>query len=157
MQYCHAINSLNRNILSPCDWNDYEIRFWALKYFLWLSNIMLTTAWDIMNYVGNRQFIYKIIQYHVFAPNPLCQTIKSPHKDNHSMPKSSNHREISRKSHRELNTINENIYMLILTGFKNRLYATDLVNALLTAMANPRMDTNSNPGNGKCGIENKKK
>ena len=82
---------------------------------------MLTTAWDIINYVGDRQVIHKIIQYHVFAPNPLCQTTKSPHKPNHSMSKSSNHREISRKYHRELNTINENIYMLILTGFKNRL------------------------------------
>ena len=82
---------------------------------------MLTTAWDIINYVGNRQVIYKIVQYHVFMTNPLCQTIKSPHKDNHSMPKSSNHREISRKYHRELNTINENIYMLILTGIKHHL------------------------------------
>ena len=36
------------------------------------------------------------------------------------MPKSSNHREISRK-YRESNTINENNNMLIPTGFKNRL------------------------------------
>ena len=101
---------------------------------------MLTTAWDIINYVGNRQVIYKIIQYRVFAPNPLCQTMKSPHKDNHSMPKSSNHRETSHIYHRELNTINE-ISTCQYSQASRIAYATDLVNALLTDLANPRMNT----------------
>ena len=157
---CNTVMGLTlwqRNIISPCDWNEHEIRFWALMHFLWRSNTMLTTAWDIINYIGNRQVIYEIIQYHVSAPNPLCQTIYSPHIDNHSMPKSSNHREISLKCHRELNTINENICVLILTDRSRIVYAKDLlVNALLAAMANLRMSTYSNkPGNGKCGSENK--
>ena len=69
-----------------------------------------------------------------------------------------NHR-ITGKYHtniRELNTINENIYMLILTGFKNRLCHGPGERSAHRP-GKPANEYNSNPGNGKCGIENKKK
>ena len=57
---------------------------------------------------------------------------------------------------RELNTINENIYMLTLTGFKNRLCHGPGERSAHRP-GKPANEYNSNPGNGKCGIENKKK